>query len=129
MSRRRCKTSTTTATKPTCSRSPPELRKEYELIVARGYLLQIDAPDVAMERACFFQTEDLGTFLGYVEMHIAAVNAALDNIPRDRVRFHACYGNRNSPHLFDVECPDILPLLYEVKVGALSCRLPTRATP
>jgi 5-methyltetrahydropteroyltriglutamate--homocysteine methyltransferase len=97
-----------------------ELRTEYEAIVARGYLLQIDAPDVAMERACFFQNDDLKTFLGFVEMHIAAINAALDAIPRDRVRFHACFGNRNSPHLFDVECPDILPLLYEVKAGALS---------
>ena len=97
-----------------------ELAKEYELIVARGYLLQIDAPDVAMERACFFQNDDLKTFLGFVEMHVAAINVALENIPRDKVRFHACYGNRNSPHVFDVECPDILPLLYEVKAGALS---------
>ena len=97
-----------------------ELAKEYQLIIARGYLLQIDAPDVAMERACFFQNDDLSTFLGFVEMHIAAINAALETIPRDKVRFHACYGNRNSPHLFDVECPDILPLLYQVKAGALS---------
>lgn len=96
------------------------LKTEYEYIVERGFLLQIDAPDVAMERACFFQDHDLSDFLGYVEMHVAATNAALENIPRDMVRFHACFGNRNSPHASDVECPDILPMLYEVKAGALS---------
>jgi len=97
-----------------------ELKKEYEYVVERGFLLQIDAPDVAMERACFFQDDSLSDFLGYVEMHVAATNIALENIPRDKVRFHACFGNRNSPHASDVECPDILPLLYEVKAGALS---------
>lgn len=97
-----------------------ELKKEYEFIVDRGFLLQIDAPDVAMERACFFQDESLSDFLGYVEMHVAATNAALENIPREKVRFHACFGNRNSPHAADVECPDILPLLYQAKAGALS---------
>lgn len=96
------------------------LRTEYEYIVDRGFLLQIDAPDVAMERACFFQDNSLSEFLGYVEMHVAAINAALVNIPRERVRFHACFGNRNSPHAADVECPDILSLLYEAKAAALS---------
>lgn len=96
------------------------LRTEYEYIVDRGFLLQIDAPDVAMERACFFQDNSLSEFLGYVEMHVAAINAALENIPREKVRFHACFGNRNSPHAADVECPDILSLLYEAKAAALS---------
>ena len=34
-----------------------EMRKEYELIHARGLLLQVDCPDLAMERARFFQHE------------------------------------------------------------------------
>jgi 5-methyltetrahydropteroyltriglutamate--homocysteine methyltransferase len=96
-----------------------ELRKEYETIVGRGYLLQIDAPDLAMERACFFQDNSLSEFQGFVEMHIAAINAALEDIPADRVRLHACWGNRNSPHSFDVPCADILALMYEARVGAL----------
>ena len=52
-------------------------------------------------------------------MHIAALNVALEGIPREKVRLHACWGNRNSPHLYDVPCPDILPFLYEANVGAL----------
>ncbi len=96
------------------------LKVEYDAIAARGFILQVDAPDLAMERACFFQDRTRSEFLGFVELHVAAINAALADVPRERVRLHACFGNRNSPHAFDVECPDILPLLYEAKAGALS---------
>ena len=97
-----------------------ELRKEYRYIIDAGFTLQIDAPDLAMERAGFFQNQSLRQFQKFVEMHIDALNCALDGIPSDKLRLHACWGNRNSPHVHDVPCPEILPLLYEAKVGAIS---------
>ena len=97
-----------------------ELKKEYRCIVDSGLILQIDAPDLAMERAGFFQNSSLTEFQTFVEMHIEALNFALEDIPRDKIRLHACWGNRNSPHIHDVPCPDILPLLYKAKVGAIS---------
>ena len=97
-----------------------ELGKEYRAIVERGFLLQVDAPDLAMERACFFQDEPLNKFLAAVELHVAAINRALEGIPPERVRLHACWGNRNSPHVHDVPCADILPLLYKARAGALA---------
>ncbi len=96
-----------------------ELRKEYVCIIEAGFILQIDAPDLAMERSGFFQKLSLGEFQRVLAMHIAALNVALEGIPREKVRLHACWGNRNSPHLYDVPCPDILPFLYEANVGAL----------
>ena len=97
-----------------------ELRKEYRYIIDAGFTLQIDAPDLAMERAGFFQNQSLRQFQKFVEMHIDALNCALDGIPSDKLRLHVCWGNRNSPHVHDVPCPEILPLLYEAKVGAIS---------
>ena len=32
-----------------------QMRKEYELIHAKGLILQIDCPDLAMERTYYFQ--------------------------------------------------------------------------
>ena len=96
------------------------LKTEYNALAARGFAIQIDAPDLAMERACYFQDNTESEFLDFAAMHVAAINAAIADIPAERVRLHACYGNRNSPHAFDIECPDILPLLYEAKAGALS---------
>lgn len=97
-----------------------EMRTEYEAIVARGFVLQIDAPDLAMERTVLFQDRSLADFLQIVEIHVAAINEAIRNIPRERVRLHACYGNWEGPHTCDVPLREILPLLVRAKVGALS---------
>lgn len=97
-----------------------EMKKEYELIVGRGYVLQIDAPDLAMERVVLFQDKSLAEFQAIVEIHIAALNEALANIPREKVRLHCCWGNWEGPHLHDVPVADILPLLYQARVGGLS---------
>ena len=96
-----------------------ELKKEYDAIVARGYLLQIDAPDLAMERATFFQGHTLAEFQGFVARHIAAINEATGDIPREKIRLHACWGNRDGPHVHDVACADVLPLMAEARVGAI----------
>jgi 5-methyltetrahydropteroyltriglutamate--homocysteine methyltransferase len=95
------------------------LREEYQAIAARGYTLQVDAPDLAMERHALFQDEPLHVFLGFVRHVIAAINRALDGIPREQVRLHVCWGNYNGPHIHDVPLADVLPLYYEANVGSL----------
>jgi len=97
-----------------------EMRKEYREIHARGLLLQLDAPDLAMERTVMFQDQPLADFLAMVEINVAALNEALDGIPADRVRLHCCWGNYDGPHLDDVPLTEILPMLYQARVGALS---------
>lgn len=97
-----------------------ELRREYELIVSRGLVLQIDAPDLAMERTMLFHDKPLSEFLAIIEIHVAALNEALAGIPRDRVRLHCCWGNWEGPHTHDVPLADILPVIAKASVGALS---------
>ena len=96
-----------------------ELRKEYEIIVANGLTLQLDCPDLAMERHISYQDEPLSAFQDLVALHIRAINHALSNIPADRVRLHVCWGNNEAPHIYDVALEHIIDLLYEAKVGAL----------
>ncbi len=100
-----------------------ELAKEYELIHRRGFVLQLDCPDLAMERARFFQDESVDGFVKIVEMHISAINEAIARIPRERVRLHVCWGNYDGPHTHDVAMEAILPALYQARVGALSMPL------
>jgi 5-methyltetrahydropteroyltriglutamate--homocysteine methyltransferase len=95
------------------------MRKEYELI-ARDFVLQIDAPDLAMERTVLFQDKSDAEFLRITEVHVAALNEALAGIPRDRIRLHCCWGNYDGPHIHDIPLSQILPVLFEAKVGALS---------
>src|SRR5262249_13620592 len=100
-----------------------EMRKEYELIHERGLVLQLDCPDLAMERARFFQHEPLDRFLQMVELHFAAVNEATAAIPPERIRLHACWGNSDGPHTYAVPLEAILPIVYRARVGALSLPL------
>jgi 5-methyltetrahydropteroyltriglutamate--homocysteine methyltransferase len=100
-----------------------ELRKEYALIHARGLVLQLDCPDLAMERTRFFQDESLDRFQEMAALHVDALNRALTGIPRDRVRLHVCWGNYDGPHTHDVPLEAVLPILYRAHVGALSLPL------
>ncbi|MBZ5521198.1 MAG: cobalamin-independent methionine synthase II family protein [Acidobacteriia bacterium] len=93
------------------------LQVEYEAIVRNGLLLQIDAPDLALERHITWKDRLVGEFVGFVEQVVATINRALVNVPRDRVRLHVCWGNSESPHDCDVPLDDILPALQQANVG------------
>ncbi len=96
------------------------LAEEYRAIHEAGLILQIDAPDLAMERHRFFDDLSDAEFLRRVELHVAAINAGIAGIPRGRVRLHVCWGNNDGPHIHDVPMAEILPELYRAEVGALS---------
>ena len=95
------------------------LRVEYETIVRSGFVLQIDAPDLALERHISYKDKPLSKFIEFVENVVAVINAALKNITPDRVRLHICWGNSESPHDSDVPLEDILPAVQHANVGAL----------
>jgi len=97
-----------------------EMKNEYQAISKAGPLLQIDAPDLAMDRTMLYRDLDDAGFVKAVERHIAAVNEGIAGIPRERVRLHVCYGNWEGPHVFDIPLEKILPALYQAQVGALS---------
>jgi 5-methyltetrahydropteroyltriglutamate--homocysteine methyltransferase len=100
-----------------------EMKKEYELIHGRGLVLQLDCPDLAMERPRFFQDLSLDRFLEMVALHVEALNRATAAIPPERIRLHVCWGNYDGPHTHDVPLEALLPLLYRARVGALSIEL------
>ena len=96
------------------------LSHEYRAIHDAGLLLQIDAPDLAMERQRFFSHLGEAEFLQQLELLVAAINLGIEGIPRDRVRLHVCWGNNDGPHIHDIPMATILPELYQANVGALS---------
>ena len=95
------------------------LQTEYEFIVSQDLILQLDCPDLALEHHTSFADRPLADFLRFVDLVINAINQALVNIPRDRVRLHVCWGNYEGPHTDDIPLAQILPRLYQAHVGAL----------
>jgi len=97
-----------------------EMRTEYLAIHQGGLILQIDAPDLAMARTINFQDKSDAEFVTICERHVAAINSGIAGFPRDRVRLHVCWGNWDGPHLFDIALEQVLPVLLQANVGALS---------
>jgi 5-methyltetrahydropteroyltriglutamate--homocysteine methyltransferase len=95
------------------------LRIEYEAIVKHDFLLQIDAPDLALERHITFKDKPVTEFVDFVEQVVAIINWAIRDIPREQVRLHVCWGNSESPHDCDVPLENILPVLLKADVGGL----------
>ena len=97
-----------------------EMSKEYQAIHRAGLVLQIDAPDLAMDRTMMHRDLSDRDFVKTCELQVAAINKGIAGIPRERVRLHVCYGNWEGPHIYDVPLATILPALYQANVGALS---------
>ena len=95
------------------------MHEEYRAIVDSGLLLQIDDPHIATYYALH---PDLGLkeIRGWAEERIAALNHALRGIPRERVRWHTCYGINIGPRVHDMELKDFIDIVLKVRAGAYS---------
>jgi 5-methyltetrahydropteroyltriglutamate--homocysteine methyltransferase len=94
------------------------LRVEYEAIIRNGFLLQVDCPDLALERHITFSDRPDRDFVAFVDRVVAAINHALRDIPKDKVRLHVCWGNYEGPHDCDVPFETIWPSIKQARVGA-----------
>lgn len=95
------------------------LKIEYDAIHGAGHVLQLDCPDLAMERHTYFADASDNEFLAFAERVIDVIGEALADVPRERVRMHVCWGNYDGPHDADVPLATILPSLVRARVGAL----------
>jgi 5-methyltetrahydropteroyltriglutamate--homocysteine methyltransferase len=94
------------------------LHVEYAAIVEAGFTLQIDDPfltDVFSYGTGSAQ-EKVAVARGYVD----AINRSLQDIPRDRVRLHTCYGINEGPRVHDAPLADLIETLFTIEAGAFS---------
>jgi 5-methyltetrahydropteroyltriglutamate--homocysteine methyltransferase len=94
------------------------LHEEYQAIVDAGLLLQVDDPCIATLWDEMLPNVDERSYYEACEPQIEALNHALRGIPRDRVRYHVCWGSWHGPHSTDVPLKTVLPLLRRIHVGA-----------
>lgn len=95
------------------------MKEEYEAIVAAGFILQVDCPDLAMARHTGFQDLSETDFLKRAELHVDALNHALALIPADLVRMHVCWGNYEGPHDHDIPLEQIVSIVLRAKPRAV----------
>ena len=95
------------------------MQLEYEAIVNAGFILQVDCPDLAMARHTGFQDLNEEEFLRQAEHQVEALNAALVNIPADKLRMHVCWGNYEGPHTSDIDLVKIMDVILKAKPSAI----------
>ena len=95
------------------------MRVEYEAIVAAGFILQIDSPDLGLGRHMMFKRLPEEEYLQRVNENVDALNHALRNIPADRVRMHVCWGNYEGPHTHDAPLATVLKVALRAKPQGL----------
>ncbi len=91
------------------------MKSEYETIVAAGLDLQLDCPDLALSRHMLFTDLSDEEFVSIAEMHVEALNHALQDVPADKVRIHICWGNYEGPHCCDIGMDKVFSTLMSTK--------------
>jgi 5-methyltetrahydropteroyltriglutamate--homocysteine methyltransferase len=97
------------------------MKVEYDRIVAEGFALQIDAPDLGMGRHNKYKDVSDEEFLKRAEVHVEILNHALRDVPAERARIHLCWGNYEGPHTFDIGVEKIADLVLRAKPATILC--------
>jgi len=95
------------------------MRSEYEAIVAAGFVLQLDSPDLGLGRHMLFKDRPEEEYIELANLHVEVLNDALRNIPSEMVRLHVCWGNYEGPHHCDAPMETVLPIAMKAKPQAL----------
>lgn len=93
------------------------MHEEYRMIVDAGLVLQIDDPRLL---TYYISRPDLSVedCRRWAEVRVDALNHALRGLPRDRIRFHTCYGINIGPRVHEMNLADIVDIMLRVNAGA-----------
>jgi 5-methyltetrahydropteroyltriglutamate--homocysteine methyltransferase len=95
------------------------MRQEYQAIVAAGFLVQIDDPQLVTHYVVD-PTATVEQCRKWAQMRVEALNHAIRGIPREKIRYHTCYGINMGPRIHDMEAKDIIDIVLRVNAGAFS---------
>jgi 5-methyltetrahydropteroyltriglutamate--homocysteine methyltransferase len=94
------------------------MRTEYRAIVDAGLLLQLDDARAAVTYDRMVPPASFADYRRWLELQVEAINHATEGIPRERIRYHVCWGSWPGPHTSDVPLKDIVDLVLRVRAGA-----------
>jgi 5-methyltetrahydropteroyltriglutamate--homocysteine methyltransferase len=96
------------------------LREEYKAIVDAGLVLQIDDPAIAENFDQINPEPTAEEYRKFTMPRVEALNHALRGLPKNRIRFHLCWGSWHGPHTTDIAMRDIIEVMLAIDAGAYS---------
>jgi 5-methyltetrahydropteroyltriglutamate--homocysteine methyltransferase len=96
------------------------MRAEYRAIVDAGLILQLDDPSIAENWDQVNPEPTVEVYRAFSMQRVEALNHAIKGLPRDRIRFHLCWGSWHGPHTTDIPMRDIIDVMLAIDCGAYS---------
>ncbi len=96
------------------------MREEYKAILDAGLVLQLDDPAIAENWDMINPEPTVEEYRKFSMVRVEALNHAIRGLPRDRIRFHLCWGSWHGPHTTDIAMRDIVEVMLAIDVQAYS---------
>jgi 5-methyltetrahydropteroyltriglutamate--homocysteine methyltransferase len=96
------------------------MREEYQAILDAGLVLQLDDPALATNWDMINPEPGLDEYRKFAMVQVEALNHAVRGLPRERIRFHLCWGSWHGPHVTDIAMRDIVEIMLKVDAQAYS---------
>jgi 5-methyltetrahydropteroyltriglutamate--homocysteine methyltransferase len=99
------------------------MRVEYKTIVDAGLLVQLDDARAAVSYDRMVPPKTLEEYRAWLARQVEMINHAIKGLPREKIRYHVCWGSWPGPHSSDVPFKDIADLVLQVRAGGYSIEL------
>jgi 5-methyltetrahydropteroyltriglutamate--homocysteine methyltransferase len=96
------------------------MREEYRAILDAGLVLQLDDPAMAENWDMINPEPSVEEYRQLSMIRVEALNHALRGFPRERIRFHLCWGSWHGPHVTDIPLRAIVDVMLAVNCRAYS---------
>jgi 5-methyltetrahydropteroyltriglutamate--homocysteine methyltransferase len=96
------------------------MREEYKAILDSGLVLQLDDPAIAENWDMINPEPTVEEYKKFSMVRVEALNHAVRALPRERIRFHLCWGSWHGPHTTDIAMRDIVDVMLAINAGAYS---------
>jgi len=99
------------------------MRVEYKTIVDAELLVQLDDARAAVSYDRMVPPRTLEEYRAWLARQVEMINHAIKGLPREKIRYHVCWGSWPGPHSSDVPFKDIADLVLQVRAGGYSIEL------
>jgi 5-methyltetrahydropteroyltriglutamate--homocysteine methyltransferase len=99
------------------------MHTEYKMIIDAGFLVQLDDARAAVSYDRMVPPKTLEEYRAWLARQVEIINHAIKGLPREKIRYHVCWGSWPGPHTSDVPFKDIADLVLQVRAGGYSIEL------
>ncbi|MFL6823973.1 MAG: epoxyalkane--coenzyme M transferase [Xanthobacteraceae bacterium] len=99
------------------------MHTEYKMIIDAGLLVQLDDARAAVSYDRMVPPKTLEEYRAWLARQVEIINHGIKGLPREKIRYHVCWGSWPGPHTSDVPFKDIADLVLQVRAGGYSIEL------